>query len=314
MESGSLIVIWQLVSVLMVLVALSILAWVLVHRTWHVRKKRLLKKRRELLNATFIRYLVDERDMSNVNGFDRILKLAGKGHQQEIIDVAHTIVTHVRGNTARRVRAFYVSSGLVDISIKKLSSNDQCALITGMRELAAMQYKEGVPYLLPLLHHPDPIVRTEAHIATVHLADDPLFFMKKVENFVVWEQINVIHALRMRSAKSIPPAGTWLSSPDISVVRFCLAVIVQFDQRECLFQIHNLLESKDPRRIYLALKALQKLQDPRSQRPVKEALLRAEHPAVRKLAMTVLHELSGPVQWQALSKELKKSPYLRLTG
>ena len=78
--------------------------------------------------------------------------------------------------------------------------------------------------------------------------------------------------------------------------------------------IHDVLKSKDPRRVYMALQALQKLQDPRSQRPIKEALLGAEHPAVRKLAMTVLHELSGPVQWQALSKELKKSPYLRLTG
>lgn len=314
MESNAGMMIWQLIIAALAILAVSIMGWVLIHRTRHVRRKRRLQKRRELLNASFIHYLVDERDLTHATGYDRILKLAGKGHQQEIIDVAHTIVTHVRGNTAKRVRAFYVSTGLVEVSLKKLTSRDHYQLITGMRELAAMEYKEGVTYLLPLLHHTDPIVRTEAHIAVVHLADDPLFFMKKVKNFVIWEQINVLNALKMRTANSIPPAGTWLSSPDILVVQFCLLVIVQFDQRECLPEIHELLKSDNQRRVYLALLAIQKLKDSRSQRPVKELLLSAKNQTVRKLAMTVLHELSGPVQWLAISEELKKTTHLRLTA
>ena len=114
-------------------------------------------------------------------------------NRQILIDQMIDLSINLKGEIKEETRELYLQLGLIEDSLKKAYSRRWHENIKGFRELAFMNIKDAVERIKECLNSNNEILKMEAQIAMVRLADEnPYHFLDFMEKpFSVWEQLTL---------------------------------------------------------------------------------------------------------------------------
>lgn len=103
-----------------------------------------------------------------------------------------------------------------------------------IKDAAQMNLVQYATYILNLINHPNPTVRTEARVASVKLnREDPFSFFSNLKfNMSDWDQIRIHEALMLYKNAEVPLMRKWLDSSNESVIVFSLKIMGHYNQQE----------------------------------------------------------------------------------
>lgn len=222
-------IIYGAISVISVLI-LMLLACILVILLWKGHSER----RRKALQAPFQEWLVevilDETDAPHP-GFvvpERIQVLLQRDlARQQLLEELKQLKSTLSGRPGENLRKLYIQLGLLADSVGSLRSRKWNLIAKGIQELAVMEQQELAEEVLPFTNHPHPVVRMEAQIAMATLQQNKRlqFFAKLKYPLSEWHQIKLLQLLANQQLPDKEMIGSWLRSPNVTVVQFTLKLI-----------------------------------------------------------------------------------------
>lgn len=266
------------ILVALVVIGISIFASTLVYliiffnrvRASYIQLKT--AKARELISDKLNNYLFFMESLGQVthNDFKRVikefnkiknLKLENKLVRQLLIDQLIYFRQNFTATTSTLLRKLYQNLGLKDSSFYKINAGAWEVKAQGMAELRGMASMVDAADILPYTKSPNADLRVEAQAAYIGLnsADPFSFLANTTEKLVEWHQIVLFDAIAKNEDIIIPSFNTWLSSPNSSVIIFCLKLIVQYNQIDAIPALIKLLDHHDIKVQNCAIHSLGKL-------------------------------------------------------
>ena len=174
--------------------------------------------------------------------------------RQVLIDQMIDISINLKGGEGKKLTVLYKLLDLDRDSINRAYDKRWHKKIKGFRELAFMNIKEANSAIYEAINSPNEILRMEAQIALVRLADgNPFEFLSHLTTpFSLWEQIT-LHELIIQHNITPPSFQQWLTSRNPTVIMFALRMIREFKQIESEEQVKETLLHRDPKVRLLAI-------------------------------------------------------------
>jgi|GEM_PF-2875200 len=185
-------------------------------------------------------------------------KIARKSLMEELLYLRKNL----NGDLARRLTTFYMSSGLINDTLKKIHSSSWHIRCKGLKELGDMRMDEFAELAHMLIQNKNRFIRDEAVLCYIRLSGfDGLKFLNNYKYDISdWQQANLIHVLQ--AIETIPPLpiGLWLNSDNQSVRLFALRLIAHFRQCDNTLSLGLLLGNPRATIRIATLKAIGALQ------------------------------------------------------
>ncbi|MBW6479266.1 MAG: HEAT repeat domain-containing protein [Bacteroidales bacterium] len=184
-----------------------------------------------------------------------------KINRQLFIDELRFLHSNLYGETASKLRDLYFNMGLHKDSLRKVYSKRWHTKSKGFREVAQMDVKDANDYIAGFTNSKNPIIRVEAQVAMVKLAEEePLGFLDNLTyEMSEWEMINIYDTLIYHQI-NIDSFEPWLESSNDSVVVFALRMIMLFKHVQSIPKVRQLLFHEHPVIRLAATKALKPLE------------------------------------------------------
>jgi HEAT repeat protein len=166
--------------------------------------------------------------------------------RQVLIDQMIDVSVNLKGDEGKKLLSLYKYLKLDKDSIARAYDFRWHKKIKGFRELAFMNIKDANDEIYKALNSKNDILRMEAQIAMVRLSErEPFEFLSHLRSpFSLWEQIT-LHELILQHNIPVPSFQKWLTSPNPTVVMFCLRMIREFKQKEAEDSIRETLSHPD---------------------------------------------------------------------
>jgi hypothetical protein len=250
------------VKVLLVILAYLVLSLfalflvILINRQIQTRKRlrdRNLKQEYQEQLADFL--FNDEVETIEIKGINN------KINRQIFIDELRFLHSNLYGETASKLRDLYFNMGLHKDSLRKVYSRRWHTKSKGFREVAQLDVKDANDYIAGFTNSKNPIIRVEAQVAMVKLAEEePLGFLDNLTyEMSDWEMINIYDTLIYHQI-NIDSFEPWLDSENNSVVIFALRMIMLFKHVQSIPRVRQLLFHEEPQIRLAATKALKPLE------------------------------------------------------
>lgn len=209
------------------------------------------------------------------------------------------------GDFATNLEHFYMALGFYKDSFTKMKSAFWHKKAQGICELANMNVKEAVPGISQYINHRNELVRLEAQLALVKLADDNLFgFLNHVTNPLSdWQQVNLQQALSHKSRQQIPEFQTWLNSSNATVVAFSAKMIGLYNQVDAMPELIAILNHPEKFVRKAVIAALQKL-DAQEAVPALENLYETEDSELKLDILQALESIGIGVNMEFIYAQL----------
>jgi hypothetical protein len=112
-----------------------------------------------------------------------------------------------------------------------------------IQQLAYLQQKNSIKYILPFTNHQNDLLRMEAQIAIVKMTGfEGLEFLNKVTYPVSeWQQLRLIEELSSHKCSSLDNIHEWLKSENTSVVTFALRLVEIYQQYDFYDEVKSCL-------------------------------------------------------------------------
>lgn len=220
-------------------IMILVLIITLTYRT--IRKKR--QARTEILKDeiqdSITEYLFDE----EAGRPEKIEQIKTPHDKQVLIDEVMQLYANLSGEISNKLRELYIDLGLDNESVTKTQSNQWHIRAKGFRELAQMNIKTVNDEIEKCLNSDNDILRMEAQLAMIRLNyEDPFSFLDKLQKpFTSWEQLHVYEMIT-RHQINVPDFIEWLSSPNHTIVIFCIRMIRAFKQSSAYKKLIPFLE------------------------------------------------------------------------
>lgn len=168
-------------------------------------------------------------------------------NRQIFIDELRDLHSNLHGETADKLRDLYFNLGLHKDSLKKVNKRNWYTKAKGFRELAQMDVKDANDKIVRYVNSKNPILRVDAQVAMVKLAEDnPLSFLDELNyELSYWEQINIYDTLVYHQI-NIDSFEPWLNNVNSSVVTFAVRMIGLFKHVQSAAQVRELLRDESP--------------------------------------------------------------------
>ncbi|HEV7350627.1 HEAT repeat domain-containing protein [Telluribacter sp.] len=129
------------------------------------------------------------------------------------------------GEVADKLRDFYINSGLVNHSIKKIKTRDRKTILVGIEELMEMNITSAIPALDSLLTSPeiDEDIKGHVHLAILNLDPDQGFrYINEANSYLTeWQQLTIIALLDRKNYFDVPYLDKWLDKNDSLIIFGC---------------------------------------------------------------------------------------------
>lgn len=172
----------------------------------------------------------------------------------------HIILLHKNfiGSAAEVLRNLYIELRLDKQAIKELNSPDWGVQANAVKELAQLNITKATEKIKARTNHENQILRLEAQVASIRLdKKDPFSFLDKNRNYLTeWHQVNLAHIIDQISRELLPDFSRWFTSPNPTVIEFCIKMTLQYDQFESIPALNQLLYHKNQHVVGEAAKAL----------------------------------------------------------
>jgi HEAT repeat protein len=174
--------------------------------------------------------------------------------RQVLIDQMIDVSVNLKGDEGKKLLSLYKYLNLDKDSIARAYDIRWHKKIKGFRELAFMNIKDANDEIYKALNSKNDILRMEAQIAMVRLSEsEPFDFLSHLKTpFSLWEQIT-LHELIIQHNIPVPSFQKWLTSPNPTVVMFCLRMIREFKQKEAEDSIRETILHPETRVKQLAI-------------------------------------------------------------
>ena len=189
-------------------------------------------------------YLFDEeKQEAAIAELDRIA--SNPMNRQVLINQMIDLSVNLKGEIREKVQKLYIRLGLKKHSMRNAYSRKWHNNVKGFRELAFMNIRDANEKIIESLNSSNEILRMEAQIAMVRLADkDHYEFLDLLEKpLSLWEQVT-LHELQIQHNLKVPAFKKWFSSENESVVIFALEMVAWYNQRGVGKEIIGLFEHK----------------------------------------------------------------------
>ncbi|MFW5757902.1 MAG: HEAT repeat domain-containing protein [Bacteroidota bacterium] len=252
------------VRILMVLLAyliislLVLFAAIIINRYFKSRKRQKIQKLKQEYQEKLASFLFDDETMEF-----RADNLHKPLNREILTDEIRELHSNLHGTSAVKLRDLYFNLGLHKDSLKRVYSKKWYNMSKGLKEISQMDVKDANDHISQFVDHKNPILRTEAQIAMVKLAEDnPLGFLNNLKSELsYWEQINIFDTLNFHQI-SIESFEPWLESENDSVVVFALRMIGLFKQINSASAVKELLMNENDQIRLQAVKTLGELELP----------------------------------------------------
>ena len=166
--------------------------------------------------------------------------------RQVLIDQMIDVSINLKGDESKKLLSLYVLLSLDRDSIARANDYRWHKKIKGFRELAFMNITKANDVMYKALNSSNEILRMEAQIALVQLGEENHFdFLSHLKRpFSLWEQIT-LHELIVQHNIPVPAFQKWLTSPNPTVVMFCLRMIREFKQKDAEEKVRETLLHPD---------------------------------------------------------------------
>jgi HEAT repeats len=163
--------------------------------------------------------------------------------RQALIDQMIDVSVNLKGDAEQKLGGLYLYLGLDRDSKRRARDYRWHKKIKGFRELAFMNIKDANNYIYKALNSKNDILRMEAQIALVRLADeDPFdFLFQLTKPFSLWEQIT-LHELIIQHELPVPEFRKFLKASNPTVIMFALRMIREFKQKDAEDDVREILE------------------------------------------------------------------------
>ncbi|MCC7301651.1 MAG: hypothetical protein IT233_03320 [Bacteroidia bacterium] len=164
--------------------------------------------------------------------------------RQVLIDEILHLYRDFTGAPARALRHLYLSLSLYNDSIRKLKDPRWHIKTKGVKELSAMEAKQGYSRIYRLVNHSNPILRMEAQLALVKIMDfRALTFLDDTRYPISeWQQINLLGVMASLDRNmNLPDISKWLRSANESVIIFTLKMISYFSLMNLTKEVTRML-------------------------------------------------------------------------
>lgn len=181
--------------------------------------------------------------VTNINRFIR-----NRGDKQVMVNLLIEHKKNLRGTMGEKLTELFIKLALDKFSLSKLQRSRAYKKIQGLTELSDMGVTTSDVYILPLTRHKSHQVRTIARHAYIKVnKNNPFKFLDSSgDKLLIWDQIELFRIITADETSHIPDIAPWLTySANPSVVLFCLRLVVQYNQRQAIPAVINLLDSRD---------------------------------------------------------------------
>lgn len=165
------------------------------------------------------------------------------------------------GDIKNKLERLFIIFGFEKEIDKKLRSATWYIKANAISDASLMNVTQQASYILNLINYPNPIVRTEARVASIRLnKKNPFTFLNNIKyDLTEWDEIRIQDALMEYPILDIPLMGRWLNSKNESVVVFSLKIIGYYIQDTETDKVINCLNSQSENIKLQAIKTLGEL-------------------------------------------------------
>ncbi|HET8752726.1 MAG TPA: hypothetical protein VFM59_00055 [Salinimicrobium sp.] len=149
------------------------------------------------------------------------------------------------GENEKNLKKFYVSSGLMQLSFKKIRSNNWAEKCAGIHELSEMGIKKAIPVIQEHTTSKNETLRMVSLTEFLNLKGfQGLHIFENYEEYLNdWMQLNLLETIRKNKISEAPDFGHLLESRNESIVIFGLRLITTFHQDDHFSDIKQLQQS-----------------------------------------------------------------------
>ncbi len=244
-KSPLLVTILYIVILYSIVTLITLLIIILLNRKRLQREQILNEYLLERYQLLLMNYLFDEEHQELA--FLELNEVAdNRVSRQVLINQMIDLSVNLKGEIKEEIQKLYLRLGLKRDSLEKAYSRKWHQNVKGFRELAFMNIREANDQILKCVNANNEILRMEAQIAMVRLADEnPYEFLDVLEKpLSLLEQVT-LHELQIQHDLKVPEFKQWFGSDNISVVMFSLEMVAWYKQRGAGKEILGLFEHED---------------------------------------------------------------------
>jgi len=244
-KSPLMVTILYIVILYSIVTMITLLIIILLNRRRIQREELLNEYLLERYQLLLMNYLFDEEHQELA--FLELDEVAdNRVSRQVLINQMIDLAVNLKGDIKDEIQRLYLRLGLKRDSLEKAYSRKWHQNVKGFRELAFMNIREANDQIMKSINANNEILRMEAQIAMVRLADgNPYEFLDVLEKpLSLWEQVT-LHELQIQHNLDVPDFKQWFSSENVSVVMFSLEMIAWYKQRGVGKEILELFEHEN---------------------------------------------------------------------
>ncbi|MCL9805286.1 hypothetical protein NAT51_07125 [Flavobacterium amniphilum] len=134
------------------------------------------------------------------------------------------------GELKQKLELFYIESGLVNYSLKKINSLNWAKVVEAIRDLSNLNYQPAYETIATKLDHRKKLVQKEAFIGVILLRGlDELIKFRNIDIYVDdWTQSNILYVVKRDKMNAPEDIGLALESNNESIVLLGARIIQYF--------------------------------------------------------------------------------------
>lgn len=159
------------------------------------------------------------------------------------------------GHYRTKLENFYVQSGLVNYSMKKIKSHQWPDVVEGLRDLSNLKYGPAFDQIASLIQYPNEFVRKEALLGVIRLRGLGELIKRKDLLWYLddWTQSNILMTLKTLQSEAPENMETLLSSSNPSMVLMGARLIEHFQYIHQTPALQHALEQAVDRKLQTEL-------------------------------------------------------------
>lgn len=184
-----------------------------------------------------------EEDVKNIVNNLKKLPLNKYLVRQLVVNELMFLHKNFSGKVNTLISTIYVWLELEKHSKRKLRSWRWFIKAEGIEELSELGIESEADRLLAYVNSKNITLRMQAQSGYLQLSKkDPFVFLDYTDqNLLTWHQINLMDVLNRRKDITLPLFSKWFTSPNNSVVIFCIRLMVRFHQMESVKELLKLI-------------------------------------------------------------------------
>jgi hypothetical protein len=258
----------------LIISVISLFLAIMINRTIKTNRRAHAAHMKKVYQEELTSYLFEEDTKIEFTNISNPL------NREFFINELLSLHNNLYGESATKLRELYFSLGLNKDSLRKVNSSLWHKKAKGFREVAQMDVKEAIDVIAANINSRNKILRMEAQVAMVKLAEkDPLNFLDDLKSELsLWEQVNILNTLDYHQI-TVDSFERWLTSSNISVLRFAAKMTGVYKQSESAPSLVVLLNHPDAAVRLSAIEALGQLEAPGHIEDIHKFYLREIPPA-----------------------------------